>query len=52
MPGVGLRRLVQSGRLGAKSGAGVYKWSGEILKEVTSALARHAAMMFGSAVRS
>jgi 3-hydroxybutyryl-CoA dehydrogenase len=50
-PAVGLRKLVESGRLGAKSGRGVYDWSREVLTEVTSSLARHAAAMFGPGAR-
>ena len=47
-PTDGLRELVESGRLGAKSGQGVYDWPPEALTEVTGSLARHAAAMFGT----
>lgn len=47
-PSNSLRKLVESGHLGAKSGRGVYDWSRGVLTEVTGSLARHAASMFGS----
>ena len=46
-PADGLRKLVESGRLGAKSGQGVFDWPPEAMNEVVGSLARHAAAMFG-----
>jgi 3-hydroxybutyryl-CoA dehydrogenase len=51
-PPEGLRKLVEAGSLGAKSGRGVYDWSRGVLAEVTGSLARHAAAMFGPEARS
>ena len=46
-PADGLRKLVASGHLGAKSGRGVFDWPPEAAAEVTGSLARHAAAMLG-----
>ena len=47
-PSDGLRKLVESGRLGAKSGQGVFDWPPAAAAEVAGSLARHAAAMFGA----
>lgn len=49
-PSDGLRKLVESGRLGAKSGLGVFEWPPEAAAEVAGALARHAATMLGGRI--